>query len=58
MPYKRFSFYLKGIQKLEKAGERFLEHETSDCHKTYKKLLDGADDEVEVGEQISDSLVN
>ena len=37
---------------------RFLEHETSDCHKDYKKLLDIADDEVDVGEQMSDSLVN
>ena len=43
---------------LKKAGERFLEHKTSDCHKNYKKLLDGADDEVDVGEKISDSLVN
>ena len=43
---------------MEKAGERFLEHEISDCHKHYKKLLDMSDDEADVGEQMSDSLVN
>ena len=36
----------------------FLEHKTSDCHKNYKTLLDGADNEVHVEEQISDGLVN
>ena len=40
------------------AGERFLEHETSECHKDYKKLLDMADDEVDIGEQMNGSLVN
>ena len=52
------AFISRGFRNWKKAGERFLEHETSDCHKDYKKLLDMADDEVDVGEQISDSLVN
>ena len=43
---------------MKKAGERFLEHETCDCHKNYKKLLDIENDEVDVGEQMGDSLVN
>ena len=52
------AFISRGFRNWKKAGERFLEHETSDCHKDHKKLLDMADDEVDVGEQISDSLVN
>ena len=52
------AFISRGFRNWKKAGERFLEHETSDCHKDYKKLLDMADDEVDIGEQISDSYAN
>ena len=52
------AFISRGFRNLKKGGERFLEHKTSDCHKDYKKLLDTAEDEVDVGEQMSDSLVN
>ena len=52
------AFISRGFRNWKKAGERFLEHEVSVCHKGYKKLLDMPDDEVDVGEQMSDSLVN
>ena len=52
------AFISREFRNWKKTGERFLEHETSDCQKDHKKLLDMADDEVDVGEQISDSLVN
>ena len=52
------AFISRGFRNLKKDSGRFLEHETSDCHKDYKKLLDTAEDEVDVGEQMSDSLVN
>ena len=52
------AFISRGFRNWKKTGERFLEHQTSDCDKVYKKLLDIADDEVGVGEQMSDSLVN
>ena len=34
------------------------QNETADCHKDYKKLLDMADDEVDLGEQMRDSFMN
>ena len=55
---KDYPFISRGYRNWKKAGEWFLEHKTSDCHENYKKLLNRADDEVDVGEQISDSLVN
>lgn len=48
----------KEFRNLKEAGERFSEHETSDCHKECNRSLDMADDEVDVGEKMSDSLLN
>ena len=52
------AFISRGHRNWKKTGQRFLENETSDCHKGYRKLLDTADDGVDVRQQISDSLVN
>ena len=49
------AFISRGFRNWKKAGKRFLEHETSDCHKDYKKALNMADNEVDVREQISES---
>ena len=50
------AFISVGLRNWKKTAESFWEHETSDCPKDYKKLLDMADDEVEFAEQMSDSL--
>ena len=52
------AFISRGFRNWKNAGERFLEHEKSARHKDYKKLLDVSDDELDVGEQMSGSLVN
>ena len=59
MCHRKYPFFIsRGFRNRKKAGERFLEHETCDCHKDYKKLLDMENDEANVGEKTSDSLVN
>ena len=55
---KYAAFISRGFRNRKKAGEGLSEHETCDCHKDYKKLLDMENDEINVGEQMSDSLVN
>ena len=52
------AFISRELRNWEKAGDTFLECETSDCPKDYNKFKYLVKNEVDIGEQMTDSFAN
>lgn len=48
------AFLTRGFRNWKKAGERFLEHENSVCHKEFNSLLEFQETNIDIEEQLSE----